>query len=547
MFKVYFLIPLLIPLALMKRDFSGGLFPRIERWAGRLAARPGRAVTAVGIVSFLLCMGLTLCSHIPVPQTHDEFGYLLLGDTFAHGRLTNPTPPLWEHFETIHQIEKPTYTAKYPPGQGMALAVGEWLGLPIIGVWLSTALACATICWMFMAWMPSRWALAGGLGVALHPQILEWSQNYWGGAVAMGGGALVLGAFRRILRKPRVRDAIWMGVGLAVLANSRPYEGSVLGLLMVLALLLWFIEAGNVPVSIIFSRVFAPLLAVLVIAGAEIGYYNWRVTGNPLLMPYAVHEQTYGIAPVFLFGTPRPEPVYRHREIQKFQEEFLETYTRQVGSFGAIARATFEKIRVLAQGYLWSYLMVIALLGLPWALTRDRWLWFALFIGLLFTIAMFMGTWVLTHYAAPAAALLFVLVAQSMREIHSWHVGTWRVGRNLVRGLALLFVISYFQLAAVMAGKDTTGWAFQRKAVLEELRREPGKSLVIVKYQEAHNPNQEWVYNGADMVNAQVILARDMGPSGNRELLDYYHDRKAWVLDADAAHPSPEPYPGPGS
>jgi hypothetical protein len=49
------------------------------------------------------------------------------------------------------------------------------------------------------------------------------------------------------------------------------------------------------------------------------------------------------------------------------------------------------------------------------------------------------------------------------------------------------------------------------------------------------------------MVNAQVILARDMGPSGNRELLDYYRDRKAWVLDADAAHPSPEPYPGPGS
>src|SRR5271166_2675575 len=149
MFKIYFLIPLLIPLALVKGDFSLGMFHRLERWIGRLAENKIRAVIVVGLFSFALCAGLSLSLGIPAPQTHDEFGYLLLGDTFAHGRITNPTPPLWEHFETIHQIEQPTYTAKYPPGQGVPLAVGEWLGLPIIGVWLVTALSCATICWMF--------------------------------------------------------------------------------------------------------------------------------------------------------------------------------------------------------------------------------------------------------------------------------------------------------------------------------------------------------------------------------------------------------------
>jgi len=544
MFKVYFLIPLLIPLALWRGDFSGGIFHRVERAAGRLAEKPWRAVALVGILSFLLCAGLALCSHMPVPQTNDEFGYLLQGDTFAHGRVTNPTPPLWEHFETIHEIFQPTYTAKYPPGQGAALAVGELLGLPILGVWLSTALACATICWMFMAWMPPRWALAGGLGVALHPLVLEWSQNFWGGAVAMGGGALVLGAFRRILRKPRARDAVWMGVGLGVLANSRPYEGFVLGTLSVLALILWFIEAGGVPVPLIFGRVFVPMLAVVLLVAAEIGFYNWRVTGNPVLMPYIVHEETYGLAPLFLFGTPRPEPQYRFREIRSFQELFFDSYKSQRTSFGALVRATRDKLSVLAQGYLWSYLMVVALLGLPWALARDRWLWFALFIGVLFLVAMLLGTWLLTHYAAPAAALFFVLVAQSMRDLHAWHVGTWRLGRNIVRGLAVLFILSYLQLAAKMAGRETTLWYFKRQAIMDELRREPQRSLVIVRYEPNHNPNREWVYNAADIPDAKVILARDMGPEKNRELLDFYRGRKAWVVDADAEEPRLEPLAG---
>ncbi len=423
MFKTWYLIPLLVPLALMKGKMLGRLFHPIQRWADRLATRPGRAVAAVGVASFLLSVGLCVWSHIPVPYVHDEFGYLLLGDTFAHGRVTNPTPPMWQHFETIHQIMQPTYTAKYPPGQGVALAIGEGLGLPILGIWLTTALACATICWMFMAWMPPRWALAGGLMVALHPIVLEWSQDYWGGAVAMGGGALALGAFRRILRERRVRDAIWMGIGLGVMANSRPYEGFVLGLLMLLALLIWFIEAGNVPASEIFRRIVVPLGAVLLLFAVQIGFYNWRVTGNPAVMPYMVYEETYGITPAFIFGTPRPEPQYHHPAIQKFEELFYESFERERSSMGGFVRAIGHKTWVLAQGYLWSYLMLVALLGLPCALPHDRWLWLAVFIGALFVATVLMGTWVYPHYAAPAAGLFFVLVVQSMRRLNAWHVG----------------------------------------------------------------------------------------------------------------------------
>ncbi|MDX1926030.1 MAG: hypothetical protein SFV81_05905, partial [Pirellulaceae bacterium] len=118
------------------------------------------AIVAVGTSAALVAALLSVYIH-PAPRVHDEFSYMLAGDTILHGRLANPTPPAWEALQSFHTVMQPTYASKYPVGVGLLVALGMLVGNPLISSWLAAALMVASVTWMLAGVLPKRWALAG--------------------------------------------------------------------------------------------------------------------------------------------------------------------------------------------------------------------------------------------------------------------------------------------------------------------------------------------------------------------------------------------------
>jgi len=525
-----------LALSFLSRRKIAVFLPVSSRFSG-LARRKNLSIVVVGLSTLVIRLALIPVWGIPQPAWHDEFSYLLAADTFAHGRLTNPSHPMWMHFEGFHIIQQPTYMSMYPPGQGLLLAAGQVLGHPWLGQLLATALMCSCLCWMLQGWLPPRWALLGACLAVLRLALLSyWMNSYFGTSLPAVGGILVLGALPRIKGHAHARDAVLMGVGLAILANTRPFEGFVFCLPLAGAMLVWMLRQRRIPRPVVLRRVVAPVVLILVVTGGAMGYYFWRVTGDPFVMPYQVNRQTYAVAPYFIWQKPRPEPIYRHAEMRDFYMNYEMRSYQEGTTVTGFARRLVRRI-----GMLWAFyvgpVFTLPLLASPW-LFRDRKMWFPLVVAGTVVAGNMIETWTLVHYLAAALGLFYLILVQGMRHLRLWR---WRgrpAGHGLARAVAVVcvaMVVLRVSAMAVGARIEPARHAAnqKRQSVERELRDMPGKQLVIVHYSASHVPHDDWINNRADIDASTIVWARDMGEAQNRELLRYFKDRRAWRIEPD--------------
>jgi len=506
------------------------------RWIIKSLSPPVPSILTVFIFSFALSAGISYYQK-PLPSVPDEFSYLLASDTFSQGRLTNPTHPFWKHFESFHIFHQPSYASKYPPGQGLFLAVGQVLtGRPIVGVWLSVALACAAICWMLHAWVPPRWALAGGLMSVLHPLLIFWGQNFWGGAVGIIGGALLFGALRRLMNHPRASTTLIFGAGLFLLAVSRPFEGFLTAISAAVLLIIWMVRQTQFSKITLLRSVLIPLgVASLFIMGM-LASYNYNLTGSVTRLPYQVHEETYSPTPLFLWGTPRTELAAYNPHLKKLHYGWaFDIYQRQQDLKGYLNEVSEKTTRIIGQTI--EFPLGILLLMLPW-IVKERWGRLAVILVLLISfIEIFAATFFLAHYLTPIIPLIFFILIQGVRH---WRAAGWKSrdqGPLFVMGFCLLFVtVSFLRIFLQYSNPESTPRheiALRRTELIEELKTRPKKDLIFVNYSPSHDPHFEWVYNRADIENAEVVWAHVLDKKENSKLIEHFANRQIWWINAD--------------
>ena len=511
---------------------------------GRVAAVTGKQHLAfLGLLAVAMAVRLLLLPVEPpsIPLYHDEFSYLLGADTLAHGRLTNPQPPIPLAFETIHTNMWPTYQSMYMPGTSLVLLFGRLVGMPWLSVLVVTALFCAGVYWMVAGWLPRGYAVAAGFAaMALTVASTDWwFDNYFCIALPALAGAMVLGAVPRIAARRHgagvLRSTAILGVGLAALILTRPYEGFMISFPCV-AVLVWDLRPAGL-------RRLGKLACIptLILAGtfAWLLYYNWRGTGHPLLFPYMLNYREYHITGPFLFSPVKAVPVYHNQMLARF---FREAELPQ-HDFVTHHPVLFliRKITVYYLTFLFGF-GALLLAGVVYLVrhARHRLLLAPLLAFVGFLVELVLMAWApFPQYAAPAGGLLLLLVAFGGYSIRRVHHRFWD-GRRIARGfvlaeiLVLISVVNH-HIRRRHVPPEPQYVSIDRSRVEQELLKQPGKQLCLVRYTPGHDGWQEWVFNGADPVHAQLVWARSLDPETDRQLIAAFPGRSIWLARPDEA------------
>ncbi len=560
----YSFLPLHNPIGFGAADFIEialalllvGLALAWQKWAGganRLAVKTVWCMLLLGVLPVVLRLAMLHTSPIPTALGADDFSYLLLGDTLSHFRLTNLTHPMHRFFETLFILQEPSYSSIYPLGPGLALAFGQLVfRQPWAGIAISTAAFTSLCYWMLRAWTKPVWALLGGaLAVIEFGPFSHWMNTYWGGALAAAAGCLVFGSMPRLKDRWRSRDAVLLGIGLAIHILTRPFET----IFLALAVILFFapvvvkreqlrplLRAGSIAALVVL-----PALGLMLL-------HDKQVTGNWSTLPYALCRYQYGVPCTFTLQA-NPEP---HRELTVEQRTAYEVQSFVHGTSTDTLTTFLERLAARVRFYRFFFLppLYLALPAFLWSF-RDPRMRYVSFILLLFFVGTNVYPYFYAHYVAGVTCLFLLVTVVSLENLSRLTIANHIVGPNAVRVILFLcgahFVFWYgIQLSSNQEfSKDLEqyqtwdevnhGDPVGRIGINRQLAQAPGKQLVFVRYWPKHEVT-EWVYNGADIDRQTVVFARDLGAMENGKLRSYYPERNAWLLEPDARPPKLSPY-----
>jgi hypothetical protein len=488
----------------------------------------------VAAVSLFMCLLVVSIAGIPIPQTHDEFAYLLSADTFLHGRLSNPTPFSPNHFEYFHILVKPVYAAKYPPLQGLFLAAGTIIsGSPIAGVWLSSILSGLAVYWFLRHRFARGWSLYGSFFWIAAPLNIIWSDSYWGGHAAVIGGAISLGAFFRFLNCRSTKYLFVWGTGIFILLNSRVYEGTILTGILVL---LWLYDSLKNKTSAGSFYTAAGLMALIIAANLLfIAFYNYSITGHAVVLPYSLQHSQYHRTPLFVFQNveaPKPDvpPVMRRLD-EQWTAELREKYKNWFSTL----ETTFSRVLIYLVWMTRSpFLIALFLAGLVFTFRKQHindWKNTLVIFGL-FICGLFLTTFTGDRFVAPVVGIFIAVVTLCAKTVYE----KWKFPGLLILSFPLIigsgFLYGMFTIASKRGQPPVNPANFGSRREIENfLLSQPGKNLLFLETGDALPADARfYVYNRAEIADSEIIWAHKLGFQQNAALINHFKDRTVWLL-----------------
>lgn len=157
------------------------------------------------------------------PAYHDEFSYLLQANTFLAGRLSWPAMTVApDLFHQVHVLNRPTTASRYFPWTGLWMAPFEACGHPYFGHWLAGAITCVFSHRCLYRLMGLRYAMIGGLLIAVSPGLACFSNLLLAHHPTMLALSIFLWSMLRYMDKRRLSDIVVAGVGLSLAMLGRP-------------------------------------------------------------------------------------------------------------------------------------------------------------------------------------------------------------------------------------------------------------------------------------------------------------------------------------
>jgi hypothetical protein len=287
-----------------------------------------------------------------------------------------------------------------------------------------------------------------------------------------------------------------------------------------------------------FWRVMLTAAGAWLLIGAWMGYYNFRVTGSPVRMPFVEYSAQYDVYPKFWFLPARPPPPYRNDVMRRLHTDW------ERGDYDRMR--TMRGICAVASTRLWQFIAIntqplVLLIPLLAAVAlgrnpRFRWVWLAMGV---FLAGILAEAWLLPHYAAPAIPVVLLLIVAGWQWLGEWRPGNTKAGQILGFAIFCGFLVGVIGWVAQQPRPSTE--RFGRVNLIASTQLRNGRHLVFVRYLPGHLLDDEWVYNAADLEHSDVIWARMMGES-DIPLIRTFRNRQVWLLEVGKDDLSLNPY-----